>query len=253
MISQKIVDQWKKDEKAFFEGWDFSYLKSRYKLANPSWNYKTLAKRLIKKSCSVLDIATGGGEVFSEILSIYKPQKIIAIEGYKPNITVARKNLKKFKATVIYANETKKFHFKDSEFDLILNRHGGLNKKSIKELYRILSPKGIFLTQQVDGNSLKDLEKVFNAKPKWPENNMQNIKKFCTNTGFKIKEAKEWEGKTIFKDVGAVIYFLKAIPWIVSGFSVNRYLKVLEKLQKRIEKKGELNFKSKFFLILAQK
>ena len=81
-MSKKIelIEQWKKSEKAPFEGWDFSYIKGRYREGKPDWNYRVIAKKLIKKSNSVLDMATGGGEIFSEILNIYKPKKT-----YPPN------------------------------------------------------------------------------------------------------------------------------------------------------------------------
>ncbi len=250
---EKLIKQWKKDEKAVFRGWDFSYIKRRYKQEEPKWNYVGIAKKLIKKSNSVLDIATGGGEIFSEILSIHKPKKIVSIEGYKPNVAVARNKLKKFKAKVIYADETKKLLFKDEMFDLVLNRHGGINKNSVNEIYRILKPRGVFLTQQVDSRNIKDLIKYFKKVPIWTNNTLGKVGKLLSNKGFKIKRKGFWEGKLIFKDVGAIVYFLKAIPWAVKGFSVDRNLNNLERLQKEIKKRGILEFKSKRFFILAEK
>jgi ubiquinone/menaquinone biosynthesis C-methylase UbiE len=252
IMSKKIelMGQWKKDEKARFEGWDFSYIKDRYSEGNPNWNYKSIAKKLIKKSNSVLDMATGGGEAFSEILSVFRPEKAIAIEGYKPNVSVARKNLQKRSVKVIYANETKKLPFNKEEFDLVLNRHGGFN---VNELARIIASGGTFLTQQVDGRNLKDLMNEFGTKPKWEFNTLTNVKKQLEKSGFEIVKAREWKGKTIFKDVGALVYFLKAIPWIVDDFSLKKHQTILEKLQKRIEKKGKLEFTARRFLILAKK
>src|SRR3989338_5452481 len=181
-----LVQQWKRDEKAPFEGWNFSYLKGRYTEGNPNWGYNSIANGLIKKSKSVLDMATGGGEVFSEILSKFKPKKSVAIEGYGPNVLIARKNLQRCGVEVIYANETKKLPFENERFDLILNRHGGLN---VKEIKRVLSSGGIFLTQQVDGRNLKDLMKEFGAKPKWEFNTLTHVTKQLKNAGFEILEA----------------------------------------------------------------
>ncbi|HLD01635.1 MAG TPA: hypothetical protein VJC10_02045 [Patescibacteria group bacterium] len=48
--------------------------------------------------------------------------------------------------------------------------------------------------------------------------------------GFVIKRSKMWEERITFTDVGAVVYFLKAIPWIVESFSVDNYLPYLGKL-----------------------
>jgi ubiquinone/menaquinone biosynthesis C-methylase UbiE len=162
-IKHELIQQWKKDEKTPFKGWDFSYLKGRIKEEKPTWNYILTAKKLIKRSNSVLDMATGGGEIFSEILSDFRPNRLIAIEGYKPNVSIVIRKLRKYGVRVIYANETRQLPFKESEFDLILNRHGGLN---IKELTRIITEGGLFLTQQVGGDNLKDLIKEFGFSPK---------------------------------------------------------------------------------------
>lgn len=245
-----LIQQWEKDEKAPFAGWDFSYLQGRQTEKEPPWQYTAIAKRLIKRSKAVLDMATGGGEIFSQILSAGKPRKIIATEGYRPNVSVAAKNLNKFGVKVVYADETKKLPFKKASFDLVLNRHGGFN---VKELSRIISPRGYFLTQQVDGRDLLDLMREFKALPKWPHHTLVNVKKQLRGAGFSIKKAEKWNSQTIFKDVGALVYFLKAIPWIVDGFNVKKYLRVLEKLQKRLQKTGKLIFASKRFLILAKR
>ncbi|MEK6874436.1 MAG: SAM-dependent methyltransferase, partial [Nanoarchaeota archaeon] len=106
---------------------------------------------------------------------------------------------------------------------------------------------------QADWKNLNDLMKEFGTKPKWELNTLSNVKKLLKNAGFEIVKTREWNGKTIFKDVGALVYFLKAIPWIVDDFSVNSYTSVLERLQEKIEKNGKLEFTARRFLILARK
>jgi len=246
---EKLIKQWKKDEKALFQGWNFSYIQKRYKEEKPNWNYKLTAKKFIKKSKSVLDMGTGGGEIFADILSAFTPSKIFAIEGYQPNISVARRRLRPFGVTVIHVDETKKLPFHNGTFDLVLNRHSGFN---IEELARVTSSGGIFLTQQVDGCHQKDLMKEFGVVPKWEFNTLSKVKKHLKDIGFDIKEAKEWTGKSIFKDVGALVYLLKTTPWLVDNFGVKNYLPVLKKLQKRVEKNGKLVFTAKKFFILAK-
>ena len=246
----KLIKQWKKDEKIPFKGWDFSYIKGRYSFCEPPWDYITLAKKQIEKSKSVLDMATGGGEVFGKILSSSRPNKIVAIEGYKPNVLVARNNLKKFNVKVLFANETKKLPFRDGEFDLVLNRHGAFN---VSELARILTSCGVFLTQQVDGLNWFDLMREFGAKPKWPWNNLKHVSKSLKDNGFAIKTGKEYEGKVVFKDIGALIYVLKATPWTVDDFSVEKYSTTLKRLNQIVQKNGKLEYFGKNFLIQAVK
>ena len=239
-----MIEKWEKDIKASFKGWDFSYIHGRLTEARPPWNYMELAEGFIRESKSVLDQATGGGEVFSTFAPF--PGKAVAIEGYKPNVPVARKRLKKVGVNVLYADESKKLPFKDEEFDLVLNRHGAMNAK---EISRVLSKGGIFLTQQVEGRNLEDLKNFFNAKLKYKSNTLEKRRKELVDAGFKIKKTISWEGKIVFKDVGALIYFLKAIPWIVEGFSVKKHIDYL----KRLDKMKKIQFTNRRFLIIAEK
>ena len=249
-MDESRIKLWKKEEKAPFQGWDFSYIEGRYREEKPDWDYVSLAKQYVKKSHAVLDMATGGGEVFSQILQDRKPPKAIAIEGYKPNVSVKRKNLKDFGVKVIYANETKKLPFEDGEFDFVLNRHGGLN---VKEISRILLPNGVFISQQVDCRNLKDLMRLFGARPKWEFNTLRQRTMQLADAGFEIDMAKEWKGKVHFYDIGALVYFLKAIPWLVDDFSVEKYSEVLEKLHVKLERSGELQFRIRRFILIAHK
>ncbi len=250
MDEKELKKSWKKEEKSFFEGWDFSYLKNRWIDEEPSWDYMEMAKSLVRKSKSILDMETGGGERFSSLAPF--PKHVVAFEGYKPNVAVARRRLRPFGIKVFEVTDVP-LPFKDGEFDLILNRHGAINEQILKEVFRILKPKGIFLTQQVDGENMKDFMKYFGVKPKWPKNTLRVVRKNMKKIGFKIKKGKSWKGKQIFKDVGAIVYYLKAIPWTVDDFSVNKHFNILMKFQKKLEKGGELVFSSRRFFILAEK
>ena len=250
MVKNELMDKWLDAEKGFFQGWDFSYVKDRYDEGYPDWDYIEIAKQSIKDSNSVLDQATGGGEVFSEILGHHKPRKAVAIEGYKSNVSVARENLKKYGVDVLYAEEVEELPFKDGEFDLVLNRHGGTN---VKELSRIICKEGIFLTQQVEASNWEDLMAEFGKKPKFAQNTLDNVSNKLEKEGFKILRKEHWEGKTVFKDVSSLVYVLKAIPWIVDDFSVEKYKDVLEKLHEKVQNNGKLEFKSTRFLIIARK
>ncbi len=248
MTNNRLLKKWKIDEKAHFEGWNFSYIKDRYKDEKPNWDYNSLAKLLVQQSTSLLDMATGGGEVFSQFAPF--PKHTYAIEGWHPNVAVAERRLVPLGVTVIEAKDHQLLPFKDRQFDLITNRHGGYN---IKELHRILKPGGQFFTQQVSGDNLEDLEEFFNTKPKWSYNTLEHrITEFEEND-FTIIDSKSWSGTVTFYDVGAIVYFLKAIPWIVEGFSVDTHQSYLEKLQEKLDNGQKLHFTSKRHLIHAQK
>lgn len=194
-MRSELIAKWERDEAAVFEGWDFSYIKDRFVEEEPGWDYRALAKGLIKKSAAVLDVATGGGEVFSSLAPF--PVRAIAVEGYRPNVTVARKRLEPLGVQVLEGGETP-LPFAGNTFDLVLNRHGGFDAA---EIYRVLQEKGTFLTQQVDGGNLIELLDLFDAKQKWPDHVLKNVRQRMQNFGFHIERAEEWKGKARFLDV----------------------------------------------------
>jgi hypothetical protein len=80
---------------------------------------------------------------------------------------------------------------------------------------------------------------------------MGNSLHWLTQAGLTIKTAQEWTGKITFTDVGAIVYHLRAVPWLVSGFSVDTHLAGLLELQARLERGEPLSFFTGKFLIEA--
>jgi hypothetical protein len=95
--------------------------------------------------------------------------------------------------------------------------------------------------------------KLFNAKPQFNVATFQSVKKELKDSGFTLKIVKNWEGRTEFKDVGAMVYLLANVPWAVKSFSVEMHLKYLLKLQERIENGKKLIFKEERYIIQAVK
>jgi SAM-dependent methyltransferase len=140
--------------------------------------------------------------------------------------------------------------FADGEFDLVLNRHSGTNPA---EVARVLAPGGTFLTQQVHGLWAQDLIAAFEAQPAWPEATLENKVRRLQDAGLTILAAEEWSGAFSFADVGAIVYYLKAVPWVVDGFSVETHLVYLLALQDRLERGEGLVFEAKKYLVEACK
>ena len=56
-----------------------------------------------------------------------------------------------------------------------------------------------------------------------------------------------------FLDVGALVYFLKAIPWVIEDFDVERHRGVLESLHRQLQAGEPLRFTYSRFLVQAVK
>ena len=215
------------------------------------WSYLDRAAELMGRSSSVLDMDTGGGE---KLLSLrnHWPARVVATEDYPPNLELASERLSVHGATVVRAavSDTAAMPFDDGEFDLVLNRHAAFNPL---EVARILPGGGSFLTQQVDGMWAWDLLDAFGAKPQWPDATAERYVPLLEAAGLTVVTLEEWEGRLVFSDVGAIVYYLKATPWEVPGFSVETHLRHLLALQERVESGGELAFHAGKYLIEATK
>lgn len=247
----ELVEFWKSEERQSFIGWDFSYLNGRMFEDQAPWSYSTRAAERMRSVGSVLDMGTGGGERLLKLSPAW-PARVAATEEYPPNFKLATERLGPLGVTVwnVRLFRTGPMPFADGEFELVLNRHSGFNSQ---EVARILAPDGIFLTQQVDGHWVEDLEAVFGDRPQWPDATLANSVAWLSAAGLKILKAEEWFGKVTFTDVGAIVYYLRAVPWLVPGFSVETHQAGLLELQFWLERGEPLSFLAGKFLLEAQR
>lgn len=251
MNQEERISQWKTEERQPFIGWDFSYLDGRMFEDQPPWSYSARAAELMHSASSVLDIGTGGGERLLKLRPTW-PARVVAIEDYPPNVALATERLAPFGVRVVNSPITRRdpMPFSDGEFDLVVNRHSGFNPC---EVARILAPGGTFFTQQVDGYWAWDLQAIFGVSPKWPDATLQNSVSWLSEAGLEIAAAREWSGGLAFADVSAIVYYLRAVPWLVTGFSVETHLAGLMELQARLDRGEPLRFTARKFLIEARK
>lgn len=246
-----LIDGWLRDEQQPFTGWDFSYLDGRMVVEQEPWSYLDRAAELMGQSSSVIDLDTGGGERLLALRDHW-PARVVATEDYAPNYDLASGRLSPLGATVVSTPVSDKaaMPFADGEFDLVLNRHAAFNSS---EVARILSPGGSFLTQQVHGMWAWDLLAAFGEQPQWPDATLAKYVPLLEAAGLTVLDAEEWEGSLAFTDVGAIVYYLKAAPWEVPGFTVKTHLRYLLALQQRLDAGEDLAFHAALYLIEATK
>jgi SAM-dependent methyltransferase len=248
---QALVHEWKQKEARSFSGWDFSYLDDKWEQARPPWDYMAQVRALLPGRASLLDLGTGGGEKLLSLRPLWPP-RVAATEGYAPNLALARERLEPLGVQVVHSETAlyDRLPFEDGAFDLVIDRHSGFN---VAEVARVLAPGGTFLTQQVDGTNFADLSAAFDTEQPWTWFTLEWVLERIAGTSLLVEQARAWEGKTRFFGVGALVYYLKAVPWTVEGFSVETHLPYLLKLQERLEREGTLAFTEKSMIVQARK
>jgi len=241
------------EAQAHFSGWDFSYLSDREAQAPLRWSYVSEALLRVRKSQAVLDMNTGGGEMFSRFAPF--PSIAYATEAYVPNVPIARERLEPLGVEVkqLENEDEKQLPFEDDTFDLILNRHGYYWPL---ELYRTLIPAGIFLTQQVGNRNDIDMRKLLGAPGAAVIEAWDDLAEAVGNleqVGFRVIKQMEDIYPQRFYDVGAIVYQLKAVPWQVPDFSVEGYLERLIAVHEQIQRDGYVDVNEHRFFIIAEK
>lgn len=233
-----------------FSGWDFSWAKNRWYESEPVWNYRQMVEDRIKTSSALLDMGTGGGEFLASLDKI--PEKTTATEGYPPNISIAKEELEPRGIEVVPIPNDDTLPFDNETFDLIINRHESFD---LSEVWRILKPQGIFLTQQVGPNDCIGINQFLKA-PIEPDNNdwhLSGLNDQLIAEDFEVINCQEQYLDSIFYDIGAVVLFLKIIEWQIPGFTLEKYDQRLRAMHRIINLEGEFVVKAHRYLIEAQK
>ena len=250
---ERLVDE---ALKAPFSGWDFSWLESRQVRISDTGgelDYEGRARERIAKAHALLDLGTGGGEVLSRLGPF--PTVAVATEAYPPNVTEAARRLTPLGVQVIWTDPAcsdsrgpqlhgqwphRRLPFADATFDLVLASSISFCPR---EVYRILQSGGTLLTiqggTQKDGPDLVTL--LQGTPPEWTQpGSAWDIDTTLDEAGFLVVEKIERRVTTTYRDIGAVVYFLKAVPWVIIDFDVNRYRERLYKPHQRMKAEGGL-------------
>lgn len=235
-------------EQAAFSGWDFSYLDGRWQEQEPAWDYRALVSSRLGQASALLDMGTGGGEFLASLAGL--PDHTCATEGYPPNLPLARARLEPLGITVRPVEADLRLPFDDQEFDLVINRHEEFDPREVR---RILRPGGIFLTQQVGGEDNRRLNDLLEDEPHllYEAWNLEHARAEIEAGGLRVLTAAEDFPETIFYDIGAVVYYLKAIPWQIENFNVQESLARLKQIHELIQAEGGLRVQSQRFVITA--
>lgn len=234
-------------------GWDFSWLEGRATEERPSWGYQRLLRGRLAEVTSALDIYTGGGEVLAGAGPF--PPTMAATEPWPPNLALATRLLHPLGVVVVATGDAPPLPFADAAFDLVTSRHP--STVWWDEIARVLRPGGTYLAQHVGAVWLRKLIEYF--REPHPEVlirgqlNPDTVSAEVAAAGLDIIDLRHQQIRIEFFDVGAVIYFLRKLVWVVPGFTVAKYRDELLRLHQQIEAEGTFVTHTSRVLIEARK
>ncbi len=239
-----------------FSGWDFSWLKDRLVEESPPWDYKQEVVKEFPGVKSLLDLGTGGGELLSSLGPL--PEQTYATEGYPPNATIARDRLKLLGIDVIrtYAEDnTAKpqsgaLPFRTGTLNMVVDQHESF---VAEEVCRVLKRGGVFLTQQVGSANFPELNEFLGAPKAEAVWDLRVAQRQIDEAGLCATTGQEASLESHFRDIGAVVFLLLAVPWQLEGFSVKGYLNELKELHRFIARTGSFRVTTQRFYVKSFK
>lgn len=246
---EELVDE---AEAVSVEGWDFSWLDGRASEERPSWGYARGMGGRMGRATAALDIQTGGGEVLAGVPRL--PALVVATESWPPNIAKATSLLHPLGVAVVADEDEPPLPFGDAAFDLVVSRHPVTTWWN--EIARVLRPGGTYFSQQVGPASVFELVEYF-LGPLPPEvhrgRHPDDARTAAEAAGLDIADLRMETLRTEFHDIGAVIYFLRKVIWMVPDFTVDQYRTELKALHEQILADGPFVAHTTRFLIEAHK
>lgn len=207
-----------------FSGWNFDGLRVTDLEPPQSWDYVAIAREYAARAGRVIDLGTGGGEVYARIVAGLDA-RFLASEEWHVNAPVARDHLRPLGVEVVYAS-SEVTPWAAQSFDLVLSRHEAIVPE---EIVRILRPGGVFITQQVGIGQWEELRPFFPRKTVFPDHYALYRQAFEAAGLGVTSRTHAW--RAAYGGLGEIAYMLLVAPWEVPDFDAEADIDALLALE----------------------
>jgi len=219
---------------ASVDGWDFGWIDGRATEQRPTWRFSELLARRIAVAPSPLDLETGGGEVLDTAPTL--PPLAAATESWPPNLTRAAARLQPRGVVVVRVTEGQPLPFADDSFALVSSRHPVAVDWA--EVSRVLAPGGSYLAQHVGPASAFELVEEFLGPQPTEIRSRRDPEVEASEAraaGLDVVDLRTERLRIEFYDVGAIVWFLRKVIWLVPGFDSASHRERLQSLHERLQ------------------
>ena len=203
-------------------GWDFSLMHT--KRAPVLWDYSEVARQFLARTDSVLDIGTGGGELFLTLASCFRKGTGIDVSEEMIEQALRNKRTRGITNVEFKVMDGNHLEFSDAEFEIVLNRHCDVN---VSETGRVLRPQGYFVTQQVGYRNTVNILEAFGWTPaSFADGWWQPVEELAAafeQSGCRVVAKAEYDVRYWFCDIESLVFWLKAAP-LPEPFDVEKHL-----------------------------
>jgi SAM-dependent methyltransferase len=191
------------------------------------------------------------GSMIGRLASL--PRLSVATEGFPPSVAIAAPRLRSTGVHLVVTSETRQaLPFAAGTFELVISRHP--IEVWWREIARVLRPGGTYFAQHVGPHSLCSLSEFFMGRlPDASNRDTEVERRAAEAAGLVVQSMRLEHPRTAFFDIGAVVYFLRVVPWIAPGFTVPKYRDALRELHETIERHGAFETSASRTLIEATK
>lgn len=229
-------------------GWDLSFIEMRQLGLPLPWDYEQLARNELHHASCAVDLGTGGGEVLLRVAEGANA-RVIATEQWGPNARFAHGRLQPRGISLVWCEaEARRMPFRDSAFDLVLDRHEALDPA---EVDRVLRPGGNLLTQQVTSRTWPELRRHFPRATVFANHDVEYPAAFRA-LGYEV-EFQRHDFEVAFPTLAALVQMLVVAPWTIPDFDVERDTVALRAIEAELSRPEGITLQDGRYLLRARK
>jgi len=180
------------------QGWDFSRMNV---LRQPvPWNYTDVVARYLRPGDTVLDIGTGGGEVFGRLAGSFGQG--LGIDNDPQMIRLARAN--STAGHLRFRVGSERLETVPEAFDVIIDRHAPFDLGAIAAH---LKPAGYFVTQQVGERNMACVKAALGQPASPPVIRREAF----PASGLRLLAFLEYDVEYVVRDIESLVFWLRAL------------------------------------------
>ena len=180
------------------QGWDFSRMNV---LRQPApWDYKGIVVRYLRPSDNVLDVGTGGGELFGQLATSFGQGLGIDIDPQMIQLAQANSTA----SNLHFRVSSDRLEAVPEAFDVIIDRHASFDLGAIAAH---LKPVGYFVTQQVGERNMACVKAALGQAIGPPTIQREDF----TGSGLRLLAFLEYDVEYVVRDIESLVFWLRGL------------------------------------------